>query len=450
MRKTIFLLGVLIAVILLLLVINKANGPDPVTGANFLSDGPTPTSWLPYATDLPPVKATLAVGEIQTQQAGFNLPTLDPQEQFPNPKEMLVPDVILSLKPKGKIAGSGIITTLPSPNSPHKKPYYVCQQDGWVRHELEDYTMVWACVEKDDPAQSTMVLVIDGLGKYNPLEVTVKSPVRAGLLQIVDAIDSHLVLQPNQGQQLYFDVDAQVFVQSPDQSAPTVTPVPTRTIAPLLGGTDDGRDIPNAVYDFAPADSDLSYYINSPTDVDWFRFQVLKPGSIKVTLRQLPGSYGMYLFRLDGQYTATKVGEDLARGKGNKLITLKDAEAGEYMVRVVSLDGSFSESQPYVLRFEPPPLEKLVPILKCVSENSNGTLNAYWGYQNPNPMVVAIEPGSKDNRFQPKPKLRIGQPGQFIPGMVDEWFGIQFDGNELHWELDGNIAKADRNSPRCP
>lgn len=349
MRKIILLGGSIALLILLLLFwgITQSNPPAPATGANFQPEGPTPTSWQPYSTDLPPVKATQVVGEIQTQQAGFNLPTLDPQEDWPNPKETIAPDVILSLKPKGKIAGSGIITTLDPPNLRNEKQYN-CQKDGWVKHDLDDYTTVWSCVEKDDPAQSTIVLAINGLAKRNSITVMVKSPERAGRLQIVDAVDNHLILQSDQGQKLYFDVDAQVFVQSLDQSIATVTPLPTITISPLLDyiGTDDGRDIPGAVDDFSPANTDLSYFINSPTDVDWFRFQVLKPGSIKVALRQLPGSYGMFLFRLDGQYTATKVGEDTAPGRGNKLITLKDAEAGEYMLRVVSIDGSFSEFSP--------------------------------------------------------------------------------------------------------
>jgi hypothetical protein len=104
---------------------------------------PTPTSWLPYATDLPPAKATQVVGEIQTQQAGFNLPTLDPQENFLGPIPTY--DVLFPLDQKinGKIAGAGVITQLDTPFFQQGNPYS-CQREGW---------------RKDDPV---------GVGGYGP------------------------------------------------------------------------------------------------------------------------------------------------------------------------------------------------------------------------------------------------------------------------------------------
>jgi hypothetical protein len=296
-------------------------------------------------------------------------------------------------------------------------------------------------------------MAVRGQGKFSSFDVTVQSPERTGALQIVDARDDRLILRSDQGQTLYFDVAAQSFISTLDQPAPTTTPVPTKTPYAFdqEEGADDARNMPVVVFDFSPADTDLSYFIDSPTDIDWFRFQAYKKGTIKISLRQPPGSFGLSVYRLNDHQpgTAIAVGEDTAPGRGNKGITLRDAEVGNYMVRVSSLDGSYSSDQPYLLRFEPPALEKIIPLLKCVSDNGDGTFNAYWGYQNPNPMVVALEPGSQDNRFQPKPEVRTGQPDLFIPGLVEDWFGIQFDGNELGWELDGNIAKADRNSPRC-
>jgi hypothetical protein len=146
----------------------------------------------------------------------------------------------------------------------------------------------------------------------------------------------------------------------------------------------------------------------------------------------------------------TILGEDVTTDKNRKQITIQDAISGPYVVRVWSLDGSFSDSQPYTLRFESPEPEKIIPILECVNENSDGTYTAHFGYDNPNSFVVVVNAEDYQNEFEPPPIFRTGQPEGFVPGRVADWFSVLFDGNDLTWNLDGHTVTANRNSRRCP
>ena len=159
-------------------------------------------------------------------------------------------------------------------------------------------------------------------------------------------------------------------------------------------------------------------------------------------------NYGLKVVLVDQDGNGTIVGEDTSAGGGAKQVTLDNAPAGNYIVRVWSLDGSFSESQPYTLRFDPPKPEKVIPILECVAENPDGTFRAHFGYENPNPYVVVID-ARHQNTFHPGPVFRSGQPEYFAPGRVEDWFSVLFDGNGLTWTLDGNAVTANLNSPRC-
>jgi hypothetical protein len=175
-------------------------------------------------------------------------------------------------------------------------------------------------------------------------------------------------------------------------------------------------------------------------------------GKISVSLTKLSGNCGLRVVKLgtkqSGDYGEI-VGEDISEGSGKKQVIIPDSKPSDYMVRVWCLDGSFSLTKPYDLRFDVPKAEKVIPFLECVSENSDGTYIAHFGYENPNEDVVSVGADSS-NSFHPAPVFRTGQPELFVPGRVFDFFSVLFDGNGLTWTLDGSAVTANRNSPRCP
>jgi hypothetical protein len=173
-------------------------------------------------------------------------------------------------------------------------------------------------------------------------------------------------------------------------------------------------------------------------------------GTINVSLVPRSGNYGLKVVLVDENQMAAIVAEDTASGTGRKQVTIPSAPGGDYLVRVWSLDGSFSDSQPYTLRFDAPEPQKVIPILECVAENGDGTYTVHFGYENPNPIVVVVDAKNHQNTFEPPPAFRTGQPESFAPGRVKDWFSVLFDGNGLTWMLDGNLVTANQNSPRCP
>jgi hypothetical protein len=159
---------------------------------------------------------------------------------------------------------------------------------------------------------------------------------------------------------------------------------------------------------------------------------------------------GLRIVQLDdSRKGGSVVGEDITQGHGKKNIVLVNATIGYYLVRVWSLDGSYSESLPYTLQFDTTRPDKITPILECVAENPDGTFTAHFGYDNPNAFIVNIS-RDHDNAFHPGPVFRTGQPEWFVPGRVEDWFAVLFDGNGLTWTLNGRAVTANRNSPRCP
>ena len=285
---------------------------------------------------------------------------------------------------------------------------------------------------------------------YNS-NVVIESSAQAGALNIIGAVGERLILTSEQGQTFYFDVPALRFVDTLEESVPTATPDPTPTLEFPPEFTDDAPDGPLFVSDYPSQleDTDVNYYINSPTDYDWFAFVSQAEGTLKVSLIPRGNNYGLRVVLVDQDGNGTIVGEDTASGGGAKQVIVPNAVSGNYIVRVWSLDGSFDESRPYTLRFEPPKPQKITPILECVAENPDGTFTAHYGYENPNPYVVVID-SRHQNTFHPGPVFRTGQPEYFVPGRVENWFRVLFDGNGLTWVLDGGAVTANRNSPRCP
>jgi len=401
----------------------------------------TQTAYPPFATQAAQteqaLQLTLAVA-----------PTLDLQEIFPIFSN--VPpsaDDILSGKADYPLAGYGIL--------------YEDQEWGDAKYEFSG--LIWEEMTYDSsilvrggrvrgsPAQGAIRVMIrpHDLRSTHQNDVVIESPVQAGELTIIGAVGERLILTSEQGQTFYFDVPALRFVDSLEESVPSATPPPTLEFPPEF--TDDAPDEPRFVSDYPPQleDKDVNYHINSPTDYDWFAFASQAEGTLKVSLIPRGKNYGLRVILVDQDGESIIVEEDTASGGGAKQVIVPNAVSGNYIVRVWSLDGSFDESRPYTLRFEPPKPQKITPILECVAENPDGTFTAHYGYENPNPYVVVID-SRHQNTFHPGPVFRTGQPEYFVPGRVENWFRVLFDGNGLTWVLDGGAVTANRNSPRCP
>lgn len=90
--------------------------------------------------------------------------------------------------------------------------------------------------------------------------------------------------------------------------------------------------------------------------------------------------------------------------------------------------------------------------LECVAENANGTLTAYFGYENKNGVSLTIPNGSRNS-------LRLDvdnrRPTRFLPGKHDFAFGVEFRRDQkVEWRLDPefgptSVVHANKNSRRC-
>jgi hypothetical protein len=390
-----------------------------------------------------------------TQTSSSSIPSYDPQTIYPHFPEAPNAKGVLAGKMDGILAGHGILTAIEAPivsNGPDTGAYELTDL-AWEQWTYDSYIDVWAGRMTEMPSQGVVwVQITANHGQYqNQGTVIVKSPTQAGGLEIIGAVGTRLILKSDQGQTLYFDVPGLSFVDTLDEEIPTVTPASSATSNNLQEKTDDAPDVPFHVnFDAVQSEnSNLDFIIDSPNDYDWFYFNSRRAGTIKVTLIPRAGKYGLRVVRLEDSDAGIIVGEDIS-ANGTKQILIPDAASGNYLVRVWSLDGSFSESLPYTLRFDAPEPEKVIPILECVDENADGMYIAHFGYENPNPFVAFVDAEDHQNKFEPLPTFRTGQPEYFAPGHVEDWFSVLFDGNGLTWVLDGHAVTANRNSPRCP
>lgn len=412
----------------------------------------TPTSWLPNPTYFPPVKATQLSRMILTQQAGETLPTPDFQTVYPPIDPVLSVQDVLDQKPTGKLIGWGRSVDRQAPvflNGP-EAGRFALNDGGWEEERYDSFVTVWSGHLKNSPQQGVVFVSI--MPHYDPNQTNhfIQSPVAAGDLRIRGAVGERLILESSQGSTFYFDTGSLSFVDNLEEQVPTATPVPTSTPMVWITSTDDAPDFPFRVFDDQQNNTDLRYTISSPSDFDWFGFYSMKPGTITVSLTGLGESYGLRVVHLVNDVKGGEiVGEDMSPGPGQKRVVLYDAPTGDYLVRIWSLDGSFSTDRPYTLRFDAPEPEKVTPILECVADNGDSTYTAHFGYDNPNPFVVVV-PANRSNAFFPAPVFRTGQPEVFAPGRIADWFQVLFDGEGLTWVLDGNVVTANRNSNHCP
>jgi len=92
---------------------------------------------------------------------------------------------------------------------------------------------------------------------------------------------------------------------------------------------------------------------------------------------------------------------------------------------------------------------QVIPLADCITGGSDpSSLQAWFGYRNPDPTVVVI-PIGPDNFFLPPPADR-GQPASFDPGEFHRVFFIEFPATGLvTWTLASVQAPADRTLPSC-
>jgi hypothetical protein len=96
---------------------------------------------------------------------------------------------------------------------------------------------------------------------------------------------------------------------------------------------------------------------------------------------------------------------------------------------------------------------KLIPLVECVDQNSNGTYTAHFGYLNQTHHTINI-PLGPNNQFVPGQPDR-GQPTAFLPGEHLNVFSVIFDGNAIKWSVKASGDRrhqvvASSGSERCP
>jgi hypothetical protein len=94
------------------------------------------------------------------------------------------------------------------------------------------------------------------------------------------------------------------------------------------------------------AGSSYNALIATSTDNDYYKFTIATSTNITVALTTLPFDYDLQLLNAAG----TVVGSSAAGGTTNETITLNNAVAGTYAVRVFGYNGAFSATQCYNLK----------------------------------------------------------------------------------------------------
>jgi hypothetical protein len=96
--------------------------------------------------------------------------------------------------------------------------------------------------------------------------------------------------------------------------------------------------------------------------------------------------------------------------------------------------------------------ESLKPVFDCVAENPQGSLTAFFGYENKNGVSVTLPYGGK-NKFALDTSNQ--RPTRFLPGKHEFSFGVDFSsGQSLTWTLasekgPATTLKVDARSRRC-
>lgn len=329
-------------ILLAIIAIFTVFGLSRVFGAPW-SSNPTP-----FPTDYPGPKQTIVVAEAQTREAAYLTPLPTGGLKLTGPQPTPMPEQIYG--PSGTPMGTGILTEFGSPRA-----FYMDQFRGhghaWFQRVGHLEIAVYAGYDTEDPDQG--VVIVSRFGPNGLIDESWNdTPTKSGSVWIVDAVGERLILSSEGGETFYFDVPGDQFTDSLDEIVPTITPAPippTSTPIPEIM-SDDAPDVPSLVFEESPLNTDLLYYINPSGDEDWFLFHTDTIGNIKVSLTNLPASYGFSVLRVSDQQWVGTVDEN---GTGDKTLELADAPAGDYLVRVFGIGGAWNAELPYTLRFGP-------------------------------------------------------------------------------------------------
>jgi pre-peptidase len=299
-----------------------------------------------YPTDYPPDKQTLEAGDRMTQVAAALTPlpagtnhSFQPSTPTPGPW-------VLTPQPATP-AGDGVIYDFNMASL--SKLIGVNIINKWYAEIGDRDFNVFAGSDYYDPAQGMVYVILfaaDGAqlsnGDYYP------TATRSGAVHIVGAQGQRLILLSEGGETFYFDVPGQQFTASLTESVPTVTPLPYTpypTNTPAF--SDDAPNTPNDIHGLSPVNTTLTYTISPSGDEDWFRFNLPALGTIQVQLTNLPANYDLYVYSVSSPLG----GQSTQAGTTDEIVTIADAPADDYIVRVVGVNGASDLTHPYQLRF---------------------------------------------------------------------------------------------------
>lgn len=86
------------------------------------------------------------------------------------------------------------------------------------------------------------------------------------------------------------------------------------------------------------------------------------------------------------------------------------------------------------------------PTLECIDRNNDGSITAYFGYDNRQADAVTVPAGP--NNGISSAGLEAGQPTTFQPGVVTNAFSLRFRG-QATWNVGGRSVTANRQSTLC-
>jgi len=295
--------------------------------------------------NLPGPKGTAVMAELQTREAAAETPLpeggLKPVGEIPT----RIPAQLAG--PRGTPAGAGVLTDQVGDPIEFYTGEFIPLGYAWYQRIGREFILVYAGEDANDEQQGVVIVLRSGT-IWHPIGSRHESPLRSGGLLITDAQGSRLILNSTSGETFYFDVQADRFVDSLSAIVPTMTPGPTITSVPTSSHliNDDAPDYPGQVFQEQPLNTDLPFYIDPQGDEDWFLFQIGTPGDLNFTLTKLPQPYGFEVYRVQD---LERVGADTENSTDDKHITLKEASAGGYLVRVWGIQNAWDNEHPYVL-----------------------------------------------------------------------------------------------------
>lgn len=248
----------------------------------------------------------------------------------------------------GTPVGSGVLTDQAGDPIEYLMRLFVPTELAWVGEHMGHQVIVYAGSDGSDSEQGVVIVVRKGT-VWDPIGARFETQVKAGALMIVDAVDSRLILEAEDGRKFYFDVPAGSFVSSLDVSVPTMTPGPT--VTPLPTGPvlhdDDAPDSSGTTFEESPINAPLQFHISPPDDEDWFLFLIGPESTATVTLVSFTGDHSFKLYDADNLNTLAR--GTVAEGETESL-PVSGSESSYYYVRVAASGQISEEETTYVIR----------------------------------------------------------------------------------------------------